>query len=244
MTTIIWVPGLQGERSLSQNFGLGANGLAVQNIARQLKCSFIPTCYQSTNSPNLLLSVMGQRLAAAIRVVKQDPIIIVGSSVGAGVALDALSRLKSCVSPIALIAFKPVPDPLMATSLQLTSEALAALNAGQISVIPMPVESTDGQPQDTFPLTKAHLDDPNALRLLSNPDHVARFNESAGGRAVRTGSIIYARGDHLTPEAMMMGFRDAVHNTRLDMIALDGNHGTDFTTVLNEQVREMVVRLG
>jgi hypothetical protein len=255
MTTIVWVPGLQGMKGADKYYTandkfnkihLGTNGSAVEATAYDLGCDFLLANYQSPIDPNPLLSEMGMKIARLLTLTRayRNPLVFVGSSVGVGVVLDALSRLKNGTAPIALIAYKPVPDPLLAIGMQIPKEAMVALNQGHIKYVPMPVESADETIQDKFNLTARHMNDERALRILSGQEFVTRFNASPAAKRIVEGSIIYGKNDRLTPEPLMRQFQDSVHSTQLNLVALDGDHGTDLRDALKVQIQEVVARLG
>jgi pimeloyl-ACP methyl ester carboxylesterase len=172
-----------------------------------------------------------------------EPVICVGSSVGFGVALGALARLNSTASPIGLVGFKPVPDPLHAIELQIRNpQIIASIKDGKIPEIQMPVEGIEGE-QDTFQLTSSHLNDKLALRVLSNPSDFDKLNRRLEG-SVENSLIICGYNDHLTPSAHMFAFNEAISASEKKIVVLIGDHKTDFTADLTQQVGLMIARFG
>lgn len=248
MSTVIFVPGLQGEKALKYAYtsAVGANEAAVIKAARDTESAYQKLSYQSPAHKNPTLFQMECQVAAQLDRIamkeKGSPLICVGSSVGFGVLIGAISRLQNTTSPIALIGFKPVPDPLKAIELQINNPAIVAgIKNGAIPKAPMPVESAEGL-KDTFFLSAKHLNDKRATRMLSDKSGVARLTNN---HAIESASIIYGTKDHLTPSAHMSSFAMATNRIfYTDLTALDGTHATDFTDSLHREVTLAVARLG
>jgi pimeloyl-ACP methyl ester carboxylesterase len=249
MSTVVFFPGLRGQASLKQAYtsAVGYNEAALRSVTKCFSWAFEKIDYQTTSNVNPTLSSMEASAAHLLhRVLNHangEPVICVGSSVGFGVALGALARLNSTASPLGLVGFKPVPDPLHAIELQIRNpQIIANIKNGKIPEIQMPVESTEGE-KDTFGLTSRHLNDKFALRALSNPSHFDKLNRNLEG-SLEESLIIFGNEDHLTPSVHMLAFDSAVSASRKKIIALNGDHGTDFTRELSHQVGLMIARLG
>lgn len=250
MGVVIFVPGLQGKKALENpSHIVGPNEQAVRDAAFTNGWMFKKAAYQFHDDQTPTLNRMGFLAERSISEAIQntnEPAIIVGSSVGFGVALNALSRLHSTTSPLGLIGFKPVPDPLMAIELQINNPSLVAnLKKGITAEIPLPVENIHlGELKDSFALTGRHLRDKLAVRLLSSdPSAVMAFNKAVNGKVVES-VVVYGISDNLTPTAHMKAFRDAFHSTQTELVQRDGNHTSDLTKELKVQVCEMIARLG
>ncbi|MDY0030009.1 MAG: hypothetical protein RBR86_08735 [Pseudobdellovibrionaceae bacterium] len=250
MSNIIFVPGLQGVNQIAENatrsvtLARGVNEQAIYDATHKAGWAFHKISYQTPETPAPRLSVMEKSVAQQISGIfdlTRGPNIIVGSSVGFGVVVGAISRLKNSTSRFGLIGFKPIPDPLMAIEFQLKSQNfLDVLRHGIVPSIPMPVEGTG---KDFFPLTKEHIDDSDALRLLSAPRSAAEFNSSAKGK-IRDCKLIFARRDHLTRAFLLADFREVIPCHRARSIIKSGDHSTDLSAVLAKEVSAMIARLG
>lgn len=248
MNTVIFVPGLQGENALKYAYtsAVGTNEAAVMRAARDTGSAYQKLSYQSPSDKNPTLFQMECKVAAQLERIamkaKGSPLICVGSSVGFGVLIGAISRLQNTTSPIALVGFKPVPDPLKAIELQINNPAIVAgIKNGAIPKAPMPVESAEGL-KDTFFLSAKHLNDKRATRMLSDKSGITRLTDN---HAIESASIIYGTKDHLTPSAHMSSFATATNGIfYTKLTALDGTHTTDFTDSLYREVTLAVARLG
>lgn len=249
MTTVVFVPGLQGSKSLQYAFSssIGPNEAAIRQAAKDSAVGFQKLDYQSNTDRTPLLSKMQAKVAAQLDAImrksKGEPIVAIGSSVGYGVLVGAMSFLEKSTSPIGLIGFKPVPDPLLAIELQINNPAIVgAIKSGTVPKAPMHVEGTDGN-QDVFTLSGKHLNDKRALRILSADGHDYKFNTSAG-LALASSVILYGKQDHLTPTQHMASFANAVTGAATQLIPIEGNHATNFTDFLSLQTQVMIARLG
>jgi len=250
MGNVIFVPGLQGVNHITENANRvgqiprGSNEEAVYEAAKNAGWAFHKVAYQTANDPAPLLSAMEEKTAEQISQIfdlTRGPHIVVGSSVGFGVTVGAISRMKSTTSSFGLIGFKSIPDPLMAIEFQLKSQnALDALQVGLIPEIRMPVE---GAGKDFFPLTKDHINDPEAMRLLSAPGAILQFKQAAGNK-VKDCKLVFARQDHLTRAFLLADWKNIIpcHHTRT--IVRRGDHSTDLGPVLGREVSAMIARLG
>jgi hypothetical protein len=249
MGILVFIPGLQGENTLSaiHASAVGTNEEALIDAVNATEWEYKKLNYQTSGNRNPTLAQMEatieSQLDEVISHANGSPVICVGSSVGFGVLIGALSRLKSTTSPIALIGFKPVPDPLMAIELQINNpQIVAAIKSGAIPKAPMPVESADGL-KDTFLLSANHLNDPDATRILTSEGHVKKLN--ANVRSVDSCTLIYGAQDHLTPSAHMQEFASITSpNFPTDLIELQGSHATNFTKILSQEVSLLIARLG
>ena len=250
MGNVIFVPGLQGVKQISENadrighMPRGSNEQSVYEAAKNAGWAFHKVAYQTSETPAPLLSTMEENTAQQISQIfelTRGPNIIVGSSVGFGVTVGAISRMKSSTSRFGLIGFKPIPDPLMAIEFQLKSQnVLDALRYDIVPSIPMPVE---GVGKDFFPLTKDHINDPEAMKLLSAPAATLQFKQSAGDK-IKDCKLVFARQDHLTRAFLLADWKNIIpcHHTRT--IVRRGDHSTDLGPVLGREVSAMIARLG
>lgn len=248
MTTVVWIPGLRGIKDLRSGFTASARPHGNENVVHEgavsERCSFRKIDYQTVENPTPLLSDMSSlvanRLADIIRS-RKDPLVIVSSSVGAGVTLGALSQIKQTVSPIALLALKPVFDPLKAISLQIKNRAtLDQLFKGTIASLPLPVE---GDAKDVFPLSRDHLLDPCAPRVLdtlSNFEDAQQFSLTLINAGVKEITLVYGDNDHLTPKALVDEFTDNVRYIPIVKRRIHGNHASDFRRTLREELDNLI----
>lgn len=250
MQRVIWVPGLQGERALSEAFSsvVGTNEAAVKKAANDSAWRFQKMDYQSKSNTNPTLAHMERTLTAQLEEAIDDantaPIILVASSVGFGALIGAMSRMKTDTSPIALIGFKPLADPIHAIDFQLGDKLVAALGNRTIEEIPMPIENADGT-KDTFTLTSRHLFDGSATHLFTNPDDWQRvMDKNLMPSKLQHYSLIYADNDHLAIPQQIPRLSRMFNRPPAELIELKGTHTTDFTDELYNQVYEMVARFG
>lgn len=249
MTTVVFVPGLQGHDALKYGLSskVGPNEAAVQQSAKNSNAAFAKLNYQSNDDQNPLLSKMQAKVAAQLdKIVTQskgEPIIIVASSLGFGVSIGALSFLKNSTSPIGLIGFKPIPDPLMAIELQINHPPTIARIKNAETDFEMPVQSTDGK-HDVFNLAAKHLNDKRAVRVLAHSAHMNQFNYAVAS-TLAASVLVYGQKDHLTPASHMKHFADSVCGIEpVELVALQGNHSSDFTDNLYDQITQMTIKLG
>lgn len=251
MGNVIFVSGLQGVKHISETAagsgqlpGRGSNEQAVYEAAQNAGWAFHKVAYQTSETPAPLLSAMEENTAQQISHIfdlARGPNIIVGSSVGFGVTVGAISRMKSSTSRFGLIGFKPIPDPLMAIEFQLKSQNLLdALRQGIVPSIPMPVE---GAGKDFFPLTKNHIDDPEALRLFSVPMAAQQF-KAAAGEKIQDCGLIFARQDHLTRVFLLADWENIIPCRHTRTIVKKGDHSTDLSPELGREVSAMIARFG
>ena len=255
---IIFIPGLTGINTLKEDFAratkIGLNERVVRDFAENTQLPYLKLPYQfsanqnSDGQKNDTLGVWEKQIALQLRnidliVSPQQPIIIVASSVGYHIAIGALSKLDSMRHRVGLLGLKPVPDALHAIALQLRDPIrMKSLEKGKLKKIEVPIESADGK-KDCFMLTKAHVNDPDATRFLTSPIDVMKFNPLAGS-AVTESTIIYGKDDHLTPSFHMRSVQSNIWSAETELIACDGGHGDDLTLQLQEQLYEIVARLG
>ncbi len=238
MGNVIYIPGLQGIRQLAtQGTSNGTNEQALRAACREWGWEFYKAAYQTDANPEPTLSQMQAMVAGQLDDIfakKPGPFILVGSSVGFGVLLGALTRLKNTTSPYALLGFKPIPDPLLAIGTQLARAGVNVqdLYDGTLSSVPMPVEGSQG---DIFTLTPAHMNDHDALRILSDPREAQEFRLQTSGR-FSTCELLVARDDHLTPNAT-----DLTRIFGAEVFVRPGDHNTDMSAALGRKLYEMIL---
>lgn len=238
MGNVIYIPGLQGMRQLAaQETNNGPNEQAVRNVCRDWGWEFCKVAYQTDANPTPLLSQMETMVAEQLDDVfakKSGPFILVGSSVGFGVLLGALTRLQNTTSLFALLGVKPIPDPLLAIGTQLACVGVNVqdLYVGTLSSVPMPVEGSRG---DVFTLTPEHMNDHDALRILSDPREAQEFRLQTSGR-FSTCELLLARDDHLTQNAA-----DLTRIFGAEVFVQTGDHNTDMSAVLGQKLHEMIL---
>ncbi|MES2729822.1 MAG: hypothetical protein V4621_06980 [Pseudomonadota bacterium] len=216
----------------------GPNETALRDHAHRLQLDFYTASYQLPQDPAPLLSVMEERAGeqlAAVFDAHCGPHIIVGSSVGCGVALGALSRVLPMIENkpyLGFLGIKPIIDPLQAIKYQLKAlnGAYDQLRNGTSRSVPMPVE---GAPGDSFLLTPAHINDADATRLLSDPDAAKMFRRAAVNNLMAA-TFVFAKDDHLTQHVPDITFCD---KPRISY--QDGNHNTDMTAILQHELHRM-----
>lgn len=237
MGNVIYVPGLQGLRQLAaQETDAGANEKALRHVCRELGWEFYKTAYQTNVKPNPKLSQMEMMVAGQfddIFATKSGPFILVGSSVGFGVLLGALTHLQNTTASYALLGFKPIPDPLLAIATQLSHSGIdmEGFSKGNISSVPMPVEGSSG---DVFFLQPDHVNDPDALRILSRVPDAERFQRATQGR-FNTCELLLAQNDRLTQNA-----GELMRVFGAEVFVLAGDHNTDMSALLGKKLYGML----
>lgn len=253
MSYVLYVPGLNGDKSIDAQFSSaalsGTNYEAVKETARMHEVFCMRSFYQMPHEQFPTLSRMGTQVATHVihlNVARGTPGLIVASSVGAGVTLQALSTLPEDQPLPHVILFKPVIDPLDAIKSQLEAKLpagmgatlLAELKEGKRPGLEIPVNSTDTGPEPgKFLLSKAHLDDPKALHLISDPESFAAFSAKLGPRKMGSLTLLVGRNDALTDKKQMLDFAEAarIHthcSCKLDF--LDGDEVLDRATLTQE----------
>lgn len=237
MSNVVYIPGLQGIRQLAaQETNNGPNEQAVRNVCRDWGWEFYRAAYQTDQNPTPLVAQMETMVAEQLDDLfakKSGPFILVGSSVGFGVLLGALTRLQNTTSSYALLGFKPIPDPLLAIGTQLARVGVDVkeLYDGTLSSVPMPVEGSQG---DVFTLTPEHMNDHDALRILSDPREAQEFRLQTAGR-FSTCELLLARDDHLTQNAA-----DLTRIFGAEVFVQTGNHNTDMSDALGQKLYDMI----
>lgn len=143
--TVVLVGGLTGEQALTKNFKYrsGSNEALIAQVADNAGWNFAKLNYQDSKVKTPTLARMEIRVAHQLQQVISDaqgaPILAIGSSVGFGVLVGALSRMtKESTSPLALLGFKPLPDPLKMIEKQIAHFGIP-LNAVKAGKIPVPM---------------------------------------------------------------------------------------------------------
>ena len=252
MTYVLFVPGLNGHKSIPVQTSQpqpGTNYYAVATVARDLSVPCYRAVFQTASNPFPTLSEMGLEVASQIRAVTDahgEPGLIVASSIGAGVTMQALTELEHERNLPHVIAFKPVFDPLDAITGALAKVpegqiCLDKLKSSELSGLPLPVESTyASQNPGHFMLTQAHIDDTDALRLISDSTtSFAHFSEKLGGRKMASMKILVAEND--TVSQNMTAFIIAARQHAKDGCSISlipGNHADDQSKRLAGEVHK------
>lgn len=177
MTTLFFVPGLQGHLNVGKDIPSDeSNRAAAERAAQRLMFDFKNVAYQTEDSPFPTLSRMGSKLAGAFTR-EATPSLCAAMSVGLGAFVQSLRNMFSIAhTPPHVIGVMGVPDPLTAIELQVQHtkpEAIPLLNAvkaGKADEFPLPVIKADYGPEPgNFILEPEHFSDKNALRVLANP---------------------------------------------------------------------------
>lgn len=178
MTTLYFVPGLQGHLNVGQDTPTldESNQAAAERAAQELLFEFKKVAYQTKDRPFPTLSRMGSKLALAFT--RDDaPSLCVAASVGFGAFVQSLRNMFSIAhTPPHVIGVMGVPDPLTAIELQVrhtNPEAMPLFNAvkaGEADEFPLPVIKAEYGPEPgNFLLEPDHFNDKEALRVLGNP---------------------------------------------------------------------------
>lgn len=258
MTYVLFVPGLSGHKSIATQTPLppvGTNYYAVLQTARSLKAPCARADFQNATNKFPTLSEMGLSVASEIEEMQdeyRDPGLIVASSVGAGVVLQALQALKPQYTLPHVIAFKPVFDPLDAITGALDKVPngplyLEKLKSGEIAALPLPVEATSAsEDPGHFMLTQAHLDDQAALRLISNSTNsFALFAEKLAGRKMASMKIMIAEKDTVAL-SNMSAFKKAVDphvQFKCVISNIPGTHSDEQSDKLAKEVHNRLFRI-
>ncbi len=178
MTTLYFVPGLQGHLNVGQDRQAHeeSNQAAAERAALRLVFEFNKVSYQTKDHPFPTLSRMGSKLALAFTR-DNAPSLCVAASVGLGVFVQSLRNMFSIGhTPPHVIGVMGVPDPLTAIELQVRHtkpEAMPLFNAvkeGNAEEFPLPVIKAEYGPEPgNFLLEPDHFNDKEALRVLGNP---------------------------------------------------------------------------
>ena len=209
-----FIPGLNGHKSINSQTAEplpSSNYYAVKKASDDLGVPCFRLIFQTAANPYPTLSQMGLIVAQQIEDLQDeygDEGLIVASSIGTGVAFQAMSELDPGYDFPGLIAFKPVVDPLNAISAALDrlpnaqgAVLLQKLKAEEIPALPIPVEASSiNEDPGHFLLTKAHLDDAAALRLISDTTSFALFESKMDGRKMPLLEFILAEDDKTASE--------------------------------------------
>lgn len=245
-TFVLFIPGLKGSKSLH----LGtpetpvpeSNQGAVHRAAKENKTDFFAPGYQSLTNSYPFLSEMGDTVANHLKTLQQTYDrrgLVIASSVGAGVLLQALNQSASYYPLPDVILIKPVYDPLSSIEGYMGTTdhgktALAALKGRKIERIPLPISGSDTQKNaqsgDSFMLTRTHLEDPRALRLSNNWETATKNLEGKlSGRKIPNMKILLAGDDPFSPLNLSREFsKHAKYRLARDLqepICFAGNHG-------------------
>jgi len=258
MSYILYVPELNGHKSLENQSALpppGTNYHAVYDTAKTLSIPCYRAIFQTAARPFPTLTEMGETVATEIQRLQDahgEAGLIVASGVGAGVALQALTLMEPEYALPHMIAYKPVLDPLHAiTTILSTTPAgqsdLQQLEKGDITTLKLPVETIAAcSDPGHFMLTQDHINDPGALRLLSNPtDSLVHFSNSLAGRKMASLKLIVAENDHLASTNIGAFARAIGHYARgsCTLSIIPGTHGDDHSKRLAQETHNLAFRM-
>lgn len=244
---VLFVPGLQGEFQIANSAGPdGTNQDLVRRVAEETQWGFEVTAYQTTSDPYPTLSEMqdrvAQRLSAHMTQHEKDkPLVIVASSVGAGVALGALLRTiqdrpRSLTSPYALLLYKPVIDPIATINEMYKDHNIETLGeVGKPPYLPLPIQGSESG--DVFKLETRHFKDKEAVKLLSNPSDFFDFSRKADPVLTR---VVACNDDPLTPFGLIQAFSATIKYRTVEQQWVAGDHSTDATDALQSGLRKML----
>ncbi len=256
MSYISFISGLEGDRSLAERtteIMPGTYAHAASLAAQDVKLPFYRTHFQTAAKPNPTLSEMGRTVAQEIALMNHahgKAGVIVASSVGAGVALQAFLNLKDIGAKLpALLLFKPAIDPLSLITDRLRDHGALAhldmLKAGKIPYLPIPVDPSPQSPNPgTFLLTPAHVNDSNALRLLTTEKSRNFFAYMFSENKIPEIMLQTAMDDPMCT-AMVAGTFARVAETATDHYSLDllpGRRSDDHGADLRAQIKNMAIR--
>lgn len=254
-----FVPGLEGETSLKNRTNVATPGTyayAAERAARQTGLPFCRLDFQTASAPNPLLSSMGQSVATDIAILNDKyggHGLIVASSIGAGVALQSLITLHdNDIDLPAVLLFKPAIDPLaliqMRMQLQGATADLTALHAGEISSLPIAVDATHYSPNPgSFLLTREHLKDADALRLLSDAGSRDLFRQKLQATPLPELRLQTAVNDQMCPRQITNMFAELVEGCSVKDYALrlmPGDRADDHSAELTAEIVDMVRQSG
>lgn len=240
MTYIAFVPGLEGHLSLAARTDTAPQGSyarVVEDVAKEEGLSFVRVDFQTSASPFPTLSDMGVDVARQIVALNDEhgaPGLIVASSVGAGVMLQALTEIKSPNKFPALLLFKPALDPLamIETRMNATPEGAAALRqlkAEDIQTLGIPVDPSPQSPNPgKFMLTPAHVNDAHAIRILMDRSSHSRLRSAFETQLLPNLRIVTAQQDPLCPADNVKLLLNVLNNC----VSVPP-HGFQFNTVLS-----------
>jgi hypothetical protein len=213
--------------------------------------------FQTSANKYPTLSEMGMIAARQIEALQDeygDEGLIVASSIGTGVAFQAFNEMSDERDLPGMIAFKPVVDPLNAISSALNrlpngqgSILMSKLKAGEIPALPIPVEASAVNEQPgNFMLTRAHVEDEAALRLISDETCHALFDQKRNGRLMPVLQLMVAQQDATTSENLH-AFATAARQwskTGCELTWISGTHATNQSVKLGQAVsRQLLQRL-
>lgn len=251
MSYVAFVPGLEGDLSL-QNRTLtplsGTYAYAAFTAAQNLGLPFYRIDFQTATVPNPILSDMGQSVAEQIVNLHQDSQpagLIVASSIGAGVALQSLKHIAASGTPMpSLLLFKPALDPLAMIEIRMKQKGaeqyVTMLREGKLSSLPIEVDASHYNPNPgKFMLTPAHINDANALRILTSPASQAELHQSLLSHPLPEMSLVTAQSDAMCPAHLAYAFSKIVNGgTRQGMriVLLPGDRADDHSSELSDEI--------
>jgi hypothetical protein len=247
---IVYAPGLMGDSQFERLAQQPANNngdmmpgtyaRAVQNAAGMLMADFYLARYQTPEDRFPLLSQMGDRVATAyldaLRGYDGDRApVLIGSSVGAGVVIEALKHIWQTAVNAAqiiemggpqvrrvrmpyVILLEPVYDPLAAVPLQAAdygdSEWFKKIANGRLvndeefyglRVEPSAVDREPG----VFHVQGRHMHDPAATRIMTSPDDQKYYQSNIGPHLPGL-VVITTEGHRLSPKSLIKPFAQAI----------------------------------
>lgn len=256
---VAFIPGLNGNKSIATQTGEpqpGSNYFAVKEAADAFDIPSVRLVFQTSAKPYPTLSEMGMIVARQIEALQDEhgnEGLIVASSIGTGVAFQAMSEMHGGYDLPGMIAFKPVVDPLnaIASALGRLPNNMGAvmmdkLKAGEIPALPIPVEaSAINEDPGNFMLTKAHIEDAAALRLISDETCHAVFDAKRDGRRMPVLELLIAQQDTTTSENLH-AFSTAARrwsNTGCQMTWMSGTHASNQSERLGQAVTGQLLKL-
>ena len=257
MSYIAFVPGLEGDLSLKARTKKPVPGTyahAAEQAAHEMGLAFFRLDFQTASRPYLLLSEMGYEVAADIAAfnARYGAGLIVASSIGAGVTLQALANLKeSYIDLPPVLLFKPAIDPLSLITERLrahgASAHLDALIAGKIPALPIPVDPSPQSPAPgTFLLTKAHIEDEAALRLITSEQSRTLFSQTFADTKIPEIRLQTAKDDPMCTVQVADTFARVAEGctNRYSITLLPGHRSDDHTNELRGEIRAMALDHG
>lgn len=247
-----FIPGLNGHHSIGNQTAEplpGTNYFAVKEASDAFGIPCVRIVFQTAANPYPTLSEMGLIVARQIEALQDEhgnEGLVAASSIGTGVAFQAFSEMHGGYDFPSLIAFKPVIDPLNAISSALSrlpnnmgAVMMQKLMSGEIEALPIPVEASHVNEQPGhFMLTKAHVEDALALRLISDPTCHALFDQKREGRRMPSLQLLVGEQDTTTSENLV-AFATAARlwsKTGCDMKWMAGNHASNQSEILGQAV--------
>lgn len=151
----------------------------------------------------------------------------------------------------AVLLFKPALDPLAMIFERMTKfpgglEYVKKLEAGQIPHLPIPVDATHYSPDPgNFILTPAHVNDVDALRLLTDTASQNRFQSQFQNHELPELILMTAEEDDMCPAEKIGIFSGLARHASLkgcEVVLLNGKRADDHSDDLKQSIIEWAQR--